>query len=74
MEDGDLHGGSYQLEYTRGVPAVVNNAGVVQELSGVYASKNPEAPAASEGLASLIGDDVSYFLLEVPGGLLYIGS
>jgi len=70
----DLHGGSYQLEYTRGVPAVVNNAGVVQELSGFFASQIPEVPVASEGLASLIGEDVSYFLQEVPGVLLYIGS
>jgi metal-dependent amidase/aminoacylase/carboxypeptidase family protein len=28
----------------------------------------------SEGLASLIGEDVSLFLQQVPGVLLYIGS
>ena len=49
-------------------------AGVVQELSGFFASQIPEVTVASEGLARLIGEDVSYFLQEVTGVLLYIGS
>ena len=70
----DLHEGSYQLEYTKGVPAVVNDAGVVKELTGFFAARIPEVPVTYEGLASLIGEDVSYFLQEVPGVLLYVGS
>ncbi len=69
-----LHGGSYTLEYSKGVPAVVNDATCVNELSEIFSAKIPEIPVVTQGLASLIGEDVAYFLQEVPGALLLIGS
>lgn len=69
-----LYGGTYELEYSKGVPAVVNDEQVVRELSQFFASQIPEIKVVSEGLASLIGEDVSLFLQQVPGVLLYIGS
>lgn len=69
-----LHGGSYDLEYRKGVPAVINDALVVEELTELLQTKNPQIPIISQGLASLIGEDVTYFLDEIPGILLLIGS
>ncbi len=69
-----LHGGDYSLEYRKGVPAVVNSTKVVEELTEIFAAKMPETPIVSQGLASLIGEDVAYYLQEVPGVLLLIGS
>jgi len=69
-----LHGGHYHLEYLKGVPAVVNNTTCVQELADVFSTRIPEVPVVSQGLASLIGEDVTYFLQEVPGVLLLLGS
>lgn len=70
----DLHGGSYELEYKKGVPAVINEPQVVQELTQFFAAKIPEVKIVSENLASLIGEDAAYFLQEVPGVLLLVGS
>jgi amidohydrolase len=70
----DLHEGSYELEYTKGVPAVVNDPTVVEELAGFFTAKLPDVTVVTDGLDSMIGEDVSYFLQEVPGVLLYVGS
>lgn len=70
----NLHGGDYELEYCKGVPAVVNDVQFVTELVEIFQAKLPEIPVITEGLASLIGEDVAYFLQEVPGVLLLIGS
>lgn len=70
----DLHGGSYELMYEEGVPAVVNDPAVTAEIAGFFAARIPDIPVVSEGLASLIGEDVGCFLQEVPGILLFIGS
>jgi amidohydrolase len=69
-----LYGGSYELEYDKGVPSVINNATVVEELQGFFTNQLPDTTVVTEGLASLIGEDVAYFLQEVPGVLLYVGS
>lgn len=69
-----LHGGRYELEYWKGVPAVVNDPLVTEELAEIFRTKIPEIPVVSQDLASLIGEDVGYFLQEVPGLLLLIGS
>ena len=69
-----LHGGDYILEYSKGVPAVVNDSTCVQELGNIFSAKIPEVPIVTQGLASLIGEDVAYFLQEVSGVLLLIGS
>lgn len=69
-----LYGGSYELDYQRGVPAVVNDPVVVEELRGFFTDQLPDTAVVTEGLASLIGEDVAYFLQAVPGVLLYIGS
>lgn len=70
----NLYGGFYELEYQKGVPAVVNDPEVAEELWGFFQDQLPDTPVYTEGLASLIGEDVAYFLQEVPGVLLYIGS
>ena len=70
----NLHSGEYVLEYRKGVPAVINNEIVVKELEHVFQTKIPEIPVVTQGLASLIGEDLAYFLEKVPGVLLLIGS
>ncbi|NLM41631.1 MAG: amidohydrolase [Firmicutes bacterium] len=70
----ELYGGSYELDYVRGVPGVVNDAQVVEELVCFFAAKLPDVRVVTEGLASLVGEDVGYFLQEVPGVLLFVGS
>lgn len=69
-----LYGGEYSLEYQKGVPAVTNDALCAEELARFFAASMPEVPVVSQGLASLIGEDMAYFLQEVPGVLLLIGS
>lgn len=69
-----LYGGSYSLDYQRGVPAVVNHGEVVDEILGFFHQDLPETEVKTSGLASLIGEDIAYFLQEVPGVLLYVGS
>lgn len=69
-----LHGGDYVLEYLKGVPAVINSGAVVEELSKAFLARVPEIPVVTQGLASLIGEDMAYYLQEVPGVLLLIGS
>nr|NLJ02298.1 amidohydrolase [Bacillota bacterium] len=69
-----LYGGDYDLEYSRGVPAVVNNRDCVEELAGIFAAEIPEVPVRTHGLASLIGEDFTYYLEKIPGVLLLIGS
>ena len=69
-----LHGGEYVLEYQKGVPAVINDSAVVDELGSAFATKISETPVIQEGLASLIGEDVAYYLQMVPGALLLVGS
>ncbi|HPT82908.1 MAG TPA: M20 family metallopeptidase [Limnochordia bacterium] len=70
----DLYGGSYGLDYAKGVPGVVNDAQVAAELAEFFAAQLPDVRVVSEGLASLVGEDVGYFLQEVPGVLLFVGS
>lgn len=69
-----LYGGEYELEYRKGVPAVINDDNVVTELTEILKTRLRETEVVSEGLASLIGEDVAYFLQEIPGVLLLIGS
>lgn len=69
-----LYGGNYELNYRHGVPAAVNDAEVVANLQSIFAKRNPDIPLVCQGLASLIGEDAAYFMQEVPGVLLLIGS
>ncbi|NLL43380.1 MAG: amidohydrolase [Firmicutes bacterium] len=69
-----LYGGNYSLEYSKGVPAVVNDQACVEELSRFFAAEISEVPVATLGLASLIGEDFAYYLAEVKGALLLVGS
>jgi amidohydrolase len=69
-----LYGGEYVLEYRKGVDAVVNSAAVVGELRSIFERRIPAIPVVTQGLASLIGEDLAYYLYEVPGVLLYVGS
>ena len=70
----NLHGGSCELAYYPGVPAVVNDPCVVEELSSLFQTQHPGVSVVSQGLASPIGEDLAYFLEEVPGVLILVGS
>ena len=70
----DLYGGTYDLQYEPGVPAVVNHRELTSEFVTVVKKAHPQILIITEGLASLIGEDVAYFLEQIPGALLFIGS
>ncbi|MDI9412588.1 MAG: M20 family metallopeptidase [Bacillota bacterium] len=70
----ELYGGSYNLEYRKGVPAVVNDPLVVEKIIKLLQEETAHIHLITQGLVSLIGEDVGYFLQEVPGALLFIGS
>lgn len=69
-----VYGGTHELTYQRGVPAVVNDARVCQQAVAVLRERFPHMPLVTTGLSSLIGEDVAYFLQEVPGALMFFGS
>lgn len=70
----ELYGGSYSLVYRKGVPATMNDEGVCRRVIEVIHGELPEMPIVTDGLATLAGEDVSYFLQEVPGALLFFGT
>ena len=69
-----LHGGTYDLRYEPGVPAVVNHRELAGEFANVVKQAHPQIQIITQGVASLIGEDVAYFLEVIPGALLFIGS
>lgn len=69
-----MYGGTHQLEYRRGVPAAVNDPAACQRAVEVLRDRLPEVPVVTAGLASLIGEDVAYFLEQVPGVLMLFGT
>lgn len=69
-----LHNGTYQLEYTKGVPAVVNDTEVCQDVVEILSRNFPGMNVATTDLAVLAGEDVTYFLQEVPGAWILFGT
>ncbi len=69
-----MYGGTHELDYQAGVPAVVNHEEVCQRVVDVLQKRLPEMSIVTSGLSSLIGEDVAYFLQEVPGALLLFGT
>ncbi|MGI6149496.1 MAG: M20 metallopeptidase family protein [Limnochordia bacterium] len=68
------YGGTHKLDYEQGVPAVINDLEVCQRASAVVRERLPRTTVTTSGLNSLIGEDVAYFLQQVPGALLLFGS
>lgn len=65
-----MHGARADVTYHRGVPAVINDAPVIDvwrsALEGVVRTSNPEP--------SMAGEDFSYYLNEVPGAFVFLGG
>ena len=57
-----MYGGTHELDYQAGVPAVVNHEEVCQRVVDVLQKRLPEMSIVTSGLSSLIGEDVAYFL------------
>ncbi|KUL55184.1 N-acyl-L-amino acid amidohydrolase [Streptomyces sp. NRRL F-4489] len=67
-----LHGAKSQIEYVRGVPPVVNEAGSVQLLRDAMAARRG-ADAVEGTEQSLGGEDFSWYLEHVPGAMARLG-
>ncbi len=53
---------------------MINDLEVCQRASAVVRERLPRTTVTTSGLNSLIGEDVAYFLQQVPGALLLFGS
>jgi amidohydrolase len=68
----DLYGAKSQINYIRGVPPVVNDAGVVELLVNAMAARlGPYSIEDTE--QSLGGEDFSWYLEHVPGAMARLG-
>lgn len=70
----ELYGGSYSLVYQKGVPASMNDEEACRRAIAVIQRELPEMAIVTDGLATLAGEDVSFFLQEVPGALFFFGT
>lgn len=68
------HGASYELDYWRLYPAVINDAGIAELVRSV-ASNVVETPAGVvPECQTMGGEDMSFFLQAVPGCYFFLGS
>ena len=68
------HGASYELDYWSLYPPTVNNARIAELVRSV-ASDVVETPAGVvPDCQTMAGEDMSYFLKEVPGCYFFLGS
>ncbi|MFF9351289.1 amidohydrolase [Streptomyces sp. NPDC014734] len=71
-EVAGMYGAKTVINYVRGVPPVVNDAGVTDLLSGAMAARRgPDAIESTE--QSLGGEDFSWYLEHVPGAMARLG-
>jgi len=69
----DGMGATYELEYVRGYPVTANNPEVCEMVRGC--ARNVLATAGRiEAPRTMGGEDMSYFLNEVPGCFFFVGS
>jgi amidohydrolase len=67
------YGATVEVQYTRGVPPVVNSAGVAALLAGA-ANRELGSDAAVPTLQSLGGEDFAWYLEHVPGAMARLGT
>ncbi|MEU6522165.1 amidohydrolase [Streptomyces sp. NPDC046924] len=71
-EVANLHGAKSEINYVRGVPPVVNEAGVTELLrDAMIARRGSESVESTE--QSLGGEDFSWYLERVPGAMARLG-
>ncbi|MEU3946171.1 M20 family metallopeptidase [Streptomyces sp. NPDC029526] len=71
-EVANLHRAKSEISYVRGVPPVVNEAGVTELLrDAMIARRGPESVEGTE--QSLGGEDFSWYLQHVPGAMARLG-
>ncbi|WP_406729708.1 M20 family metallopeptidase [Streptomyces sp. GD-15H] len=71
-EVANLHGAKSEINYVRGVPPVVNEAGVTELLrDAMIARRGSESVEDTE--QSLGGEDFSWYLERVPGAMARLG-
>lgn len=67
-----VYGAKTELDYVRGVPPVVNDVAVIDEMRRAAAQVcGPEGPVSVE--QSLGGEDFSWYLRQVPGAMARLG-
>jgi amidohydrolase len=68
----DAHGATYEFDYKRHYPAVINDpriAGLVRSVAEDFLGEAQVQPETTLG-----GEDMSYFLQKVPGCYFFLGS
>lgn len=60
------YGGSYELDYDRGTPSVINDPALSREMAG-YLSDAPGVDEVLELPPTMGGEDFAYFSNEIPG-------
>lgn len=66
-------GATYEFDYTRGHPPVINNAAMAQFVLDTAATV-PTVANVEVIEASMVGEDFSYYLLEKPGAFFFTGA
>ena len=62
------------MVYQKGVPASMNDEEACRRAIAVIQRELPEMAIVTDCLATLAGEDVSFFLQEVPGALFFFGT
>jgi amidohydrolase len=68
------HGASYDLEYWRLYPPVINNADIAELVRSVAAEVIETPIGIVPECQTMGGEDMSFFLQEVPGCYFFLGS
>ncbi len=66
-------GATFDVEYVKGVPPVVNDAAVTDRITGI-ARRRLGAEAVTPATHSWGGDDFAWYLREVPGTFVRLGT
>lgn len=69
----DAAGATYEFDYTRGHPPVINDAAMAQFVLDTAATV-PTVENVEVIEASMVGEDFSYYLLEKPGAFFFTGA
>ena len=68
------HGATYDLEYWRLYPPVINDAGIAELVRSVAAEVIETPVGIVPECQTMGGEDMSFFLQEVPGCYFFLGS
>lgn len=69
----DAAGATYEFDYTRGHPPVINDNAMAQFVLDTAATV-PTVANVEVVEASMVGEDFSYYLLEKPGAFFFTGA